>query len=344
MLYPAERPATPPPYKGVPHVPVPLLHVSRRPFGRDIAAGRMASDCLDPEVDVVVGNDEKAGALTVPRRTRSGSVLRAQFVHDVALHTFDTLRPLEPSRGWRQKLGNWLDRRALIRLEGSALRKADLVMAGSELNRRLVEQHYSIPRGRVELLPYGVPDPMPIGTREESRGALHIPLDVPVVLFVGRTPERQGLPMVLAAFRRIRPLFQGVRLIVVGSTLPTEPGVLSLGVVDEETKARAFRAADLFALPARYEGFGLAPREAMRYGIATVVSTQVPMEGADPKRDVRIVPPEDVAAWASELADLLADTGARRAMGEAGRVWADGFRYEKMADRFEALVRSRRSS
>jgi glycosyltransferase involved in cell wall biosynthesis len=341
VLYATETPASEPPYRGVPGVAVPLLKVSRRPFGRDIEAGRRVSENLDPQADIVVGNDEKAGVLQLPASKRAGRPVRVQMVHDVALHTFDTLRPLEPRRGVRQSLGNWLDRRTLRNLEGQALRRAEFLLAGSELNRSLLEKYYGVPASRVRLTPIGVADPLEVGTREEARAALHLPPDVPAVLFVGRTPERQGLPAALESFRRMRPLFAGVRLIVVGSTVPSEPGVLSLGLVDETTKALAFRAADVFLFPSRYEGFGLAPREAMRYGLATIVSAHVPLEGVESPRQVRIVRSDDAGEYASELAELLADSGMRRAMGEAGRLWADQFSYSKMAERFEEMLEPR---
>lgn len=341
VLYATEAPASEAPYRGVPGIAVPLLKVPKRPFGRDIEAGKRVSENFDPLADVVVGNDEKAGAMTLPRSRRPGRPVRVQVVHDVALHTFDTLRPLEPRRGLRQSVGNWLDRRTLKNLEGRALRQADFLLAGSELNRSLVEKYYGIPAAQVHLQPLGVPDPVDVGTREEARAALRLPPDVPAVLFVGRTPDRQGLPATLEAFRRMRPLFAGVRLIVVGSTVPSEPGVLSLGLVDERTKACAYRAADVFLFPARYEGFGLAPREAMRYGLATIVSPYVPLEGAESPRQVRIVRSDDDGEYASELAELLADSGMRRAVGEAGREWADQFSFDRMAQLFEQMLRPR---
>jgi glycosyltransferase involved in cell wall biosynthesis len=125
---------------------------------------------------------------------------------------------------------------------------------------------------------------------------------------------------------------------VVGMGPPAEPGVLALGTVDELTKARVLRASDVFLFPARYEGFGLAPREAMRYGVATVVSRHVPLEGVEPRTAVRIVPTDDPADYASELAELFADPRLRRSVGEAGRLYADRFSYARMADQFERWV------
>ncbi|HXQ94067.1 MAG TPA: glycosyltransferase family 4 protein [Thermoplasmata archaeon] len=340
VLYPSDGRPAPPGPAGVEPVPVPLIGVSRRPFGRDIAIGRAASSMIRPDADVVVGNDEKAGAMRVPTSAGHRPTF-GMFFHDVALHTFDTLRPLQPNGGVRQRVGNWFDRRALIRLESAALARADVVIVGSEANRALLSQYYGVPKERVALLPLGVPAPLDVGTREAARAALKVPADAPVVAFVGRTPERQGLDLALAAFRRVRVFFPGARLLVAGSSPPAEPGVNGLGIVDEPTKARVYRSADVFLFPARYEGFGLAPREAMRYGVATIVSSHVPLDGATAPGDVRVVADDDPGSYASELAELLADPATRREVGRRGQAYADTLSYEKMAERFEGLFAAR---
>jgi glycosyltransferase involved in cell wall biosynthesis len=334
VLYPTEKPARLASFHGVEPVAVPVLGQSRRPFGRDIEAARNASDVLRRDADLVVGYDEKAGALQLPGGSRP---VFGMFFMDVALHTFDTLRPLEPSRGLRQRLGNWLDRGTLRRLEGNALARARVVLVPSILNRELLQRYYRVDPKRVNVLPLGVPDPLEGTDRESARRKFKIPLDVPVVLFVGRTPERQGLPAALESFRRVRVFFPGARMIVVGSNAPPEPGILSLGLADEPTKANAYRAADVFLFPTRYEGFGLAPREAMRYGIPVITSPHVPLDGAHPPQDVRVVRSEEPADYASELAELLADPALRRQVGGAGKAWADEFSWSKMAERFERL-------
>ncbi len=337
VLFPSSNLAVRADVQGVTAIPVPDPGDRRRPFGRDLAIGRDASDLIDPGVDVIVGNDEKAGALEW--RTRpDGRPVFAMILHDVALHTFDTLRPHDPPGGLRQKVGNWLDRRALQKLEGNALSRARVILIPSEMNRELLRAKYGIADARVQLMPHGVPDPIDAGTAAEARLALKVPADVPVLSFIGRNPERQGLPTALAAFRKVRALFPGARLLVVGSPAPSESGVVGLGVVDELTKARVLRASHLFVFPARYEGFGLAPREAMRYGVPAIVSRHVPLEGIDPKSAVRIVDSDDPADYAAEIAGLLADPAKCRAMGEAGRRYADAFSYGRMAELFERFL------
>ena len=337
VLYPAD-PATPhDAVRGVAAVPIPVAGAGRRPFARDIAFGKRATAEIDARADVIVGNDEKAGAVgRLPGRARSPPAW-VHFAHDVALHTFDTLRPLEPNRGVRQRVGNWLDRRTLRGLEDRAISRARLVVVGSRLNADLIKRYYEVPTDRVAVVPIGVPDPVDVGTKAEARLALHVPPDVPVVAFVGRTPDRQGLPTALDAFGRVRSFFPGARFLVVGASPKAEPGVVPLGVVDETTKARVLRAADVFLFPARYEGFGLAPREAMRYGLATVVSAHVPMDGVDPGA-VRVVAGDDAGDYASELAELLADLALRRSIGEAARAGSTSWSFDTMAERFEKAV------
>ncbi len=337
VLFPSQNLSARADARGVTAIPVPDPGAKRRPFGRDIAIGRDASDLLDPDVDVIVGNDEKAGALEWRKRD-GGRPVFTMILHDVSLHTFDTLRPLEPSRGPRQKIGNWLDRRTLKRLEARALERAQVILIPSELNRELLRTNYGIQDGRVQLMPNGVPDPVEAGTKANARLALKVPPDVPVLSFIGRTPERQGLPIAVEAFRKIRVIFPGARLLVVGSEAKEEAGVTGMGVVDEITKARVLRASDLFVFPARYEGFGLAPREAMRYGVPVVTSRHVPLEGIDAKGAVRIVGSDDPAEYAAEITGLLADPSLARSMGAAGKAYADSFSYARMAELFERYL------
>ncbi len=191
------------------------------------------------------------------------------------------------------------------------------------------------------LLPLGVPAPLDVGTPAEARAALKVPADVPVVAFVGRTPERQGLDLALAAFRRVRVFFPGARLLVVGSTPKPEPGVNGLGVVDEATKARVYRASDVFLFPARYRG--VRPRPAGGDAVRRRDRGEPPRPPRRclPPLDVRVAADDDVGSYSSELAELLADPATRREVGRRGQMYADSLSYEKMAERFEGLFAAR---
>jgi glycosyltransferase involved in cell wall biosynthesis len=90
------------------------------------------------------------------------------------------------------------------------------------------------------------------------------------------------------------------------------------GWLDEEAKDRAFRSADLFAMPSLSEGLPVALLEAMARGLPIVVSRVggVP-EIATDGVDALLVEPGDAAELASRLADLVEDPERRRQLGEA---------------------------
>ena len=100
-----------------------------------------------------------------------------------------------------------------------------------------------------------------------------------------------------------------------------------------------YRRAEVLVHPARWEGFGLALLEAMLAGkpvVATDVSS-APEIVAGGETGL-LVPPDDPAALADAVLELLADPAHAAAMGEAGLARArNEFSVAKMADRTAAL-------
>ena len=107
-------------------------------------------------------------------------------------------------------------------------------------------------------------------------------------LFLGRIYPIKGLPMLVEAWSRVRPV--GWRLRIAG---PDEAGhqkqvekavadaglndVISfLGPVDPELKSDLFWDADLFVLPTYSENFGMAIAEALAHGLPVLTTTGAP--------------------------------------------------------------------
>jgi D-inositol-3-phosphate glycosyltransferase len=78
-------------------------------------------------------------------------------------------------------------------------------------------------------------------------------------------------------------------------------------------------SGDLVVCSPWYEPFGLVPLEAMACGVPVVASAVGGMLDSVAEGETgRLVPPQDPAALAAAVADLLADPAQRRAYGRAG--------------------------
>ncbi|MEA2625468.1 MAG: hypothetical protein QOD06_1513 [Candidatus Binatota bacterium] len=108
--------------------------------------------------------------------------------------------------------------------------------------------------------------------------------------------------------------------------------------------ADVLAAADVFVLPSRHEGLGVAILEAMAMALPVVASRVGGIPEAVVHEETGIlVPPEDAASLAAALAELSASAELRGRMGTLGRerVLAR-FTMERMAERYETLYRELR--
>ena len=307
---------------GVP-VDIPL----RRPGGPQepaefaSAAGRK----LRRDAELVLRDPAGLGSLGVPRSRRGPPVVLG-FARGVELRVFDGERPAPSGAGFLDRLDSWLDRRSVRRLERAALTEADRIVYDDVEVARALADEYGVPDRKMVALPPAVPDLPPFPGRELSRQSLRIPPDVPVVVapMAFEAPEPSGLDRVLEAFRRVRPLFPGVRLVVAGAPVPTDPGVVALPERHAESLADALASADVAVFARRTPGFDPGVVLAARAGVPPIVLPDARFP-VDPHGGVRIAASTDAGDLASTLAELLADLAMLKEVGRAARRFAEEF-------------------
>ncbi len=221
-----------------------------------------------------------------------------------------------------------------FRMERYAARRADIVVAVSEENRRDVAEQYGVEGARLRVVPNGV---RPERFREaEPEG--------PVVLSVGRLHERKGLDHLVRAMAEVRQRVPEARLLVAGrgerepelrrlvGDLGLGDAVEFLGFVADEDLPDLYARAAVFAMPSLYEGFGIVMLEAMASSLPVVAFST----GAVP--DVVVEGRTGLIANPATLGDCLArvleDPAGAREMGRRGRERVlEGYTWSRVAER-----------
>jgi glycosyltransferase involved in cell wall biosynthesis len=165
------------------------------------------------------------------------------------------------------------------------------------------------------------------------------------VLFVSTLEPRKNLPLLLHALRICLDRRPDVpyRLVVAGAKgwryegifealreLRLGDAVVLLDSVGQQDLVWLYNACRLYAMPSRYEGFGLPLLEAMACGAACLASDtsslpEIAGQGA------LLLPPDDAGAWADMIAQLWDDAAQRRELGERGRNRALEFSWQRAA-------------
>jgi len=190
------------------------------------------------------------------------------------------------------------------RVVAEGLRAASQVVAISQAMLASLEEHYgALPGARV----------VHNGTAYAEAGP-----KVPGILACGRLWDRAKN---VEALVRVAPRL-GVPVRIAGwDTIPATSNVEALGWLDAAALGAHMAKAQIFALPARYEPFGLSALEAGMRGAALVLG-DLPSQREIWGDAAIYVPPDDDDALAKALARLVHDAASRREHASRARLRA----------------------
>jgi glycosyltransferase involved in cell wall biosynthesis len=208
--------------------------------------------------------------------------------------------------------------------ERAALAAARYVIATSAATARLLAADYSVPSERLSVVEPGT-------DRIEKRERVG---NGPVALLaVGAIVPRKGYDVLVAALAELRDL--SWRLVIAGdfdrspqTTLRLKDDIARRGLADRislrgavsaQELASLYASSDLFVLPSRFEGYGMAYTEAIAHGVPVIGTAVGAVPETVPPDAGVLVAPDDVAALAAALRGLIADPQQRARLAAGAR-------------------------
>jgi glycosyltransferase involved in cell wall biosynthesis len=210
----------------------------------------------------------------------------------------------------------------LQRSERAALGCARAVIANSAATARALVADYGVDSERITVAPPGTDRPPVIA---------HHPTGPTHLLSVGAVVPRKGYDVLTAALSELvdipwrltiagdcsRDRAAAARLKVDIERFGLQGRVVIEDAVSSERLAALYASADLFVLPSRYEGFGMAYAEAIAHGLPVIGTTAGAIPDTVPVEAGILVPPDDSGALGAALRRLVesAEDRARYAAG-----------------------------
>lgn len=165
-------------------------------------------------------------------------------------------------------------------IEYSGMMFADLVIAVSQYTAQMIMSRYRIDSGRIRIVhnAFSVNPQITLGKERIFK--------VPTVLFLGRITLQKGPDYFLEVADKVIKTNPETRFIVAGTgdmgrqllrksaTLRLKNKFLFTGFLNRNQVERILRASDIYVMPSVSEPFGIAPLEAMAYGVASIISKQ----------------------------------------------------------------------
>jgi glycosyltransferase involved in cell wall biosynthesis len=209
-------------------------------------------------------------------------------------------------------------------------RRAQVIVADSEVTRQDLMAHYGIDPARIVVAYPGYDETLHPVREPKRLAAVRQRYDIAgdYVLYVGTLQPRKNLIRLVDAFVSLP--HTGVQLVLAGGlgwlSAPIverarRAGVILTGYVPDEDKAALLSGASAFVFPSLYEGFGFPVLEAMACGVPVVCShtSSLPeLVGGVDGPAALLVDPSDTAGLAAGIQRILHDQALRTDLIQRG--------------------------
>ncbi len=232
-------------------------------------------------------------------------------------------------------------------MTGPTVRKADLILTGSEYSKSEILRFYDVDENKIHVTYLSV-DPVfgKVSGIEELDISGRYGLKGVVVLYVGLIANRRNVPVLIEAFSKsIGKQDKEATLVIVGKNLSfphidildiadrfeVAGRVRWLQYVDDKELLALYQRADLFVYPSLYEGFGIPPLEAMYVGTPVITSNMSSLPEVVGDAAILLDDPSDPVEMAGAIGKVVGNKGLSAKMVRKGKVRCALFSWERCA-------------
>lgn len=230
------------------------------------------------------------------------------------------------------------------KIEHAGMTFADRVIAVSQYTAQMIMSRYRIDTARIKIIhnAFSVPDDVNTSRQRIFRG--------PTILFLGRITIQKGPDYYLDVAERVLKVHPEARFIMAGTgdmarkllrksaALRMKNRFLFTGFLNRLQVEVILRASDIYVLPSVSEPFGIAPLEAMAYGVTAIISKQSGV--AEVVNHAFKVDFWDVDLMAETINHLIENPEICLSIGHEGMLEVNRIQWDEAAEKIRTLYAS----
>lgn len=230
-----------------------------------------------------------------------------------------------------------------------------LIAPSDPMRDVLLEYGVSTP---IHVLPTGLAaDRFAAGDGNRFRTQAGLPLDRPLMTYIGRVAHEKNIDFLIQAFTKVRQAVPHAMLVIAGegpardslrqlvASLKLEADVFFAGYLDRNSALLdCYAAANVFAFASRTETQGLVLLEAMAQGAPVVSTAELGTRSILKPGCGALVVAEQRDEFAAAVVRVLRDPSLQKDLGERGRTYAKTWSSVSMARRLADLYGTLRLS
>jgi alpha-1,3-rhamnosyl/mannosyltransferase len=232
------------------------------------------------------------------------------------------------------------------RLYGWSVRRATLVLTGSETARQDIVRSYGVSPERIRIAPLAPAEifkPLPGDDRVAEARRRYLGTSAPYFLFVGKLTARRNVPKLMEAFAELKRRATDRRqLLVIGlntTGLDLSEWASRLNIADDfrhypyvpdDDLNLLYNGAEAFVMPYTYEAVSLTALEAQAAG-TPIITVDTPGLRETTNGIAFFIPQAETREIVDALSRMAGDAALRQELSEKGMAHARRFTWQRCA-------------